>query len=190
MHDTARDSWKLSGASPDPQSTNASWDLVGRPVIEGVVVREVRNVLKGNGMVTELFRTDWFDESVLIDQVFQGVLEAHCVSAWHAHAQTIDRLFVNLGTMRVVLYDARRESPTFGTVSELVIGVHRPALVVIPPQVWHGVQNLLNRPSAIVNMPDHAYRYETPDHWRLPFDTDQIPYTFRLSGGPEPRDAL
>jgi hypothetical protein len=30
-------------------------------------------------------------------------------------------------------------------------------------------------------MPDRAYRYEAPDHWRLPSDTDQIPYVFQPS---------
>ncbi len=66
-------------------------------------------------------------------------------------------------------------------VSELVLGLHGPGLVVVPPGVWHGVQNLLNRPSAVVNMPDRAYRYEAPDHWRLPPDTDQIPYRFQVN---------
>ena len=53
----------------------------------------------------------------------------------------MDRLFVSQGLLRVVLYDARPGSETFGQVDELTIGTVRPALVVIPPKVWHGVQN-------------------------------------------------
>jgi len=182
--------WLLEGARPDEQSTDADWNLVGRRLIEGVEVREVRNVPKGNGMVTEIFRRDWFPGEVVVDQVFQAVVEARCVSAWHAHAETIDRLFVNHGLLRIVLYDARRESPTFGQINELVHGLHRPALVVVPPHVWHGVQNLRNRPGALLNLPDRGYRYDAPDHWRLPADSHAIPYTFRSptdgagAGGP------
>lgn len=29
-----------------------------------------------------------------------------------------------------------------------------------------------------VNDIDRAYRYEDPDHWRLPADTGEIPYRF------------
>jgi dTDP-4-dehydrorhamnose 3,5-epimerase len=180
MHDdTDTDSWLPRGARPDEQSTDAEWNFVGRQLIEGVQIREVRNVPKGNGMLTEVFRRDWFDGDVVVDQVFQAVVESRCVSAWHAHATTTDRLCVNQGLMRLVLYDARRESPTFGLVNELVHGLARPALIVVPPRVWHGVQNLLNRPSALLNLPDHGYRYDAPDHWRLPADSKEIPYTFR-----------
>ena len=31
----------------------------------------------------------------------------------------------------------------------------------------------------IVNMPDRAYDYENPDHWRLPPATTKIPYSFK-----------
>ncbi len=188
MHDAG--SWLLEGATRDGQTTDASWTYVGRRLIDGVVIHEVRNVPKSNGMLTEVFRRDWFDAEVVIDQVFQAVVESGCVSAWHAHARTVDRLFVNQGTLRVVLYDAREGSATHGMVNELVLGLHRPALVVVPPRVWHGVENLLNRPGAILNLPDRAYDYATPDHWRMPADTDQIPYRFQRftpAGAPAPQ---
>jgi len=94
--------WLLEGATQDAQSTDADWAIVGRTLIDGVSLREVRNVPKGNGMITEVFRRDRFDREIEIDQVFQAVVESHCVSAWHAHEHTVDRLFVNLGLMRVV----------------------------------------------------------------------------------------
>ena len=117
--------------------------------------------------------------SHLVDQVFQVILNAHGISAWHVHGHTIDRLFIASGHARVVLYDARLESPSHGRVMELLLDEHRPQLVVVPPGVWHGVQNLDNVPAMVVNMPDKAYNYERPDHWRLPQDTSEIPYTFK-----------
>lgn len=171
--------WLLEGATRDGQTTDADWGFVGRQLIEGVTIREVRNVPKGNGMITEVFRRDWFDEEIVVDQIFQAVLESHCVSAWHAHEKAVDRLFVNQGTIRVVLYDAREGSSTYGMINEIVAGLHRPALVIIPAMVWHGVQNLVNRPSAVLNLPDRAYQYGSPDHWRVSSDTPAIPYTFR-----------
>ena len=113
-----------------------------------------------------------------MDQVFQVLLQPNGLSAWHAHAVTTDRLFVNHGQIKIVLYDARPQSPTHGVINEYRLGTVRPALLVVPPQVWHGVQNLSHEPSLLLNLVDEAYRYEDPDHWRLPPDTDQIPYSF------------
>jgi dTDP-4-dehydrorhamnose 3,5-epimerase len=80
--------------------------------------------------------------------------------------------------VKLVLYDSRPGSPTGGLVQELRMGPLRPMLVVVPRRVWHGVQNIGGGPCRILNLPDRAYEYESPDHWRLAHDTDQIPYLF------------
>jgi dTDP-4-dehydrorhamnose 3,5-epimerase len=171
-------SWLLQGATKDGQTVSGEWQRVDQPLIDGVEVKEIRNVIKRNGHLTELFRRDWFDRCGEVGQVFQVVLMPGAISAWHAHAVTTDRLFVTHGTMRIVLYDGRDDSPTRGTVNEFLANGSRPALFVVPPRVWHAVQTVSGEPGIIVNMPNHAYCYEDPDHWRLPADTDEIPYRF------------
>jgi len=54
----------------------------------------------------------------------------------------------------------------------------RPALLVIPPRIWHGIQNLSPSTSTFVNYFDEQYAYDNPDDWRLPPDTEEIPYRF------------
>jgi dTDP-4-dehydrorhamnose 3,5-epimerase len=125
-----------------------------------------------------LFRRDWFDQDAHVDQVFQVLLHARGLSAWHAHAHTTDRLIVSEGYARLVLFDSRPETASRGHVLELLLSARRPQLVVVPPRVWHGVENLGDEPVTVVNLPDRAYQYAEPDHWRLSPDTDQIPYTF------------
>jgi dTDP-4-dehydrorhamnose 3,5-epimerase len=80
--------------------------------------------------------------------------------------------------MKVALFDARSNSRTHKLVNEFRIGLLRPTLIVVPPGVWHGVQNISKEPGCLVNLVDRAYAYEDPDHWRLPFDTSEIPYSF------------
>lgn len=60
--------------------------------------------------------------------------------------------------------------------------------MIVPAGVWHGVQNLDNTPAVIVNIPDRAYQYDRPDHWRLPPNTSEIPYSFK--GPPAPGTAV
>lgn len=170
--------WLVGGAKQDAQSITASWQRAKTTLIDGVDVREISNVPKQDGWLTEVFRADWFGGEATIDQVFQVVLNPGAISAWHAHANTIDRLFVSFGMMRVVLYDNREGSPTRGVVNELRIGSLRPALIVVPARVWHGLQNIGTTAGIVLNLVDRAYEYEDPDHWRVAADSAEIPFKF------------
>jgi dTDP-4-dehydrorhamnose 3,5-epimerase len=86
--------------------------------------------------------------------------------------------FVSYGRARVVLYDGREDSPTHGVVNEFRFGTIRPAMIHIPPRVWHGVQNVGDEVAILVNIVDRAYDYEDPDHWRVPADSPEIPFRF------------
>ena len=168
----------IPGSRKDTQSITADW-LRLEDLIDGVQVREVKNVGKRQGgVLTEIFRRDWDLDEGTVDQIFQNILQPGEVSGWHVHQFTIDRIFVNWGRMRIGLYDARAASPSFGRANEFHFGIDRPALVVIPPGVWHAVQNNTGVAAALINIVDKAYQYEDPDHWRLPIDTPEIPYKF------------
>lgn len=168
--------WLLEGATKDSQTITARWEPSNLNLIEGVRIREIDHVPKRDGYLTELFRRDWKLDDLDVDQIFQVVLNPAAVSAWHAHEFTTDRLFISHGLVQIALYDAREESPTRGTVNEFRFGTVRPALVVVPPRVWHGLKSSSPRPSSILNIVDRAYDYEDPDHWRIPSDSPEIPF--------------
>lgn len=170
--------WEIDGAVKDPKSITAQWNPSNLNLIDGVKVKEVKNVVKNNGFLTEIYRQDWELDNLTIDQIFQVSLLPGGISAWHAHEVTTDRIFVNTGLIKVVLYDAREESPTFGQINEFRCGALRPMLIIVPPRVWHGVQNFTNEQAALLNIVDRAYQYDNPDHWRIPLDSPEIPYTF------------
>jgi dTDP-4-dehydrorhamnose 3,5-epimerase len=167
----------LPGATKDEQSVTADWTVL-QDRIDGVELIEVRHVLRESGHVTEMLRSDWFGTDLEVDQVFQVTLRGGAISAWHVHLRTTDRLFVNAGEVKIALYDSRPESPTHGMVNEFRLGDRRPGLVIVPAGVWHGLKNLQPEQSTVLNVVDRAYEYADPDHWRLPADTPEIPYSF------------
>lgn len=171
----------------DAQSITRDWQLLREP-IAGVDVRETKNVLKDNGYVTEIWRDDWGLAPASVAQVFQALIEPRGISAWHVHAHATDRLFANHGRLKIVLYDARADSASAGRVNVFHCGTARPMLITVPPGVWHGVQNVGAAPALLLNLPDRAYAYEAPDHWRLPHDTERIPYSFEPGAGPQRGD--
>jgi dTDP-4-dehydrorhamnose 3,5-epimerase len=170
--------WKLNGAQKDEQSIVANKQEMIQELIEGVVVREIKNVPKHNGYLTEIYRKDFNLDNLGVDQIFQVTLLPKGISAWHAHEYTTDKIFVNQGLIRIVIYDGRVASPTYKKLNTFIFGTTRPALVIIPPKVWHGVQNISNEISSLINVVDEAYQYENPDHWRVPKDSPDIPFTF------------
>lgn len=151
---------------------------MGCPLIAGVVLKEILSVPCKDRVITEVYRRDWFDSEVQVGQVFQSLVYPGAVLAWHAHERTTDRLFVSQGMLKAVLFDSRRDSRTFGLVNEICMSISRPRLLVVPPRVWHGIQNTSREFVTLLNSPDQPYCYKDPDHWRLPPDSNQIPYTF------------
>lgn len=160
----------------DRQLVRSDWTPADQTPIQGVVTRQITNVLTNNGYLTEIWRSDWHLDGLPVGQVFQRVLEPAAVSGWHSHLHTSDRLFCASGRLLIALYDARCESPSHGKTALFRIGAERPAIVVVPPGVWHGVRNIGAIPATMLNVVDLAYDYEDPDHYRLPADTPLIPY--------------
>jgi dTDP-4-dehydrorhamnose 3,5-epimerase len=161
----------------DPAHINRDW-VVDRRLIDGVKTREVRNVVTGNGITTELFRVDWDFVEGTVQQTIHVALRGQAISAWHQHRERWDYIFVVGGHLRIVLFDPREGSPTRGQVDVLHLSPLRPMLVAVPPCVWHGVQNLSREVSCFVNMFDRPYDYSNPDEWRLPADSPDVPYRF------------
>jgi dTDP-4-dehydrorhamnose 3,5-epimerase len=172
----------LPGARKDGQQVTSTWQKVA-PAIGGVVAHEVLHVLRDHGVITENYRSAWDSTGLPVTHVYQSRLFPGAIGAWSCHATSIDRLFVNQGHVKVVLFDDRDDSSTRGLLMELHVGDARPTFLIVPPGVWHGLHNLGASDALMLNFPTSAYDYEDPDHYRLPFDTDQIPYSWGGAGG-------
>lgn len=172
----------LRGARKDKQLVTPRWQRV-QERISGVVVHEVLHVPRDHGVITEVFRPEWDPSGCPVVHVYQSRLFPGAIGAWSCHMLTIDRLFVNQGHLKMVLYDGREESTTHRQVMELHVGDARPAFLVVPIGVWHGLQNLGASDALMLNCPTRAYDYEDPDHYRLPWDSPEIPYSWTPSSG-------
>jgi dTDP-4-dehydrorhamnose 3,5-epimerase len=161
----------------DEAHIDSDW-TIARDLIDGVAVREVRNIVTANGVTTELYRPDWGIVEGEVRQAIHVALRGNAISAWHQHRDRWDYIFVVGGHLRVVLHDPREDSPTHGQTDVFHLSPRRPQLLAVPPWIWHGVQNLLTGVSCFVNLFNKPYDYEDPDEYRLPVDTPEIPYTF------------
>ena len=153
----------IKTAKKDLQVISEDWHLL-KETIEGVHIKEVLHVPRDHGVITEIFRPEWDPTGMPVVQVYQSRLFPGAIGAWSCHARTVDRLFVNQGHLKAVLYDGREDSPTYGMINEVLLGDARPAFVVIPIGVWHGLQNLgtLRRPGSQPPHPGLQLRRSRP----------------------------
>lgn len=152
------------------------------PLIAGLRLLPTRPVPHEDGHVTEIARIDWEGLDQPIVQVHMTTTLAGRVRAWGLHRRGTDRLFVASGLVKIVCYDGRRESATFGRINEFTLSDRNPGLVIVPVGLYHGWKNIGTSEAIIVNMPTIAYDYDRPDALDLPWDSaaarEIIPYTW------------
>jgi dTDP-4-dehydrorhamnose 3,5-epimerase len=68
-------------------------------------------------------------------------------------------------------------------VARFITGEGKPLLVSIPPGVYHGWKCISEEEAFVVNVPTEPYRNGEPDEFRLPPDSDQVPYRWVLTPG-------
>jgi dTDP-4-dehydrorhamnose 3,5-epimerase len=147
--------------------------------IAGVVVHEGGNIITRNGHTTELFSSPWDLPVDCVRHVIHVSLRPAAISAWHMHERQTDQIIAVDGMLKLVLHDPRDDSPTNGQTDVFHLSPMRPTLVLIPPGVWHGIQNMNAASfSSFINLFDRPYEHDSPDEWRLPLRNDVIPFDF------------
>ena len=167
----------LKDAKKDKQTATADGKLT-RTLLDGITPKETSNIITGNGITTEIYRPEWPIGPDQVRHIIHATLRANAISAWHVHEYQTDTIFVTNGSIKLVLFDDRPESTTRGDVNVFLLSRLRPTLITIPPGIWHGLQNMESFESSFINYFDRPYTYEDPDEWRLPLNTDKIPYRF------------
>ena len=151
-------------------------------MIEGVVFKPLRVVPDERGRLMEILRCDdeLFEKfgQVYMTTTFPGVIKA-----WHFHKNQDDNAAVVRGMLKVALYDDRSDSSTHGEVNEFFIGEHKPSILHIPKGIYHGWKCVGQTEAIVVNCVTEPFNREEPDEFRLPFDTDKIPYDWDIKMG-------
>jgi dTDP-4-dehydrorhamnose 3,5-epimerase len=151
--------------------------------IEGVIVRRAITQTDERGTLCEILNPAWGVHPAPLVYVYQFTVRPAKIKGWHSHRLHDDRIFISRGEVRVVLYDSRADSPTFGLINEIFrTGLDRD-LMVIPAGVYHAHQNVGSEDALFVSMPSRPYNHDDPDVYRLPVNNDVIPYRFEHTLG-------
>lgn len=146
-------------------------------MIQGVKVKKLKVILDERGRLMEMLRND--DELFIkFGQVYLTTAYPGVIKAWHYHKIQTDHFVVVHGIMKIVLYDGRKDSATFGQIDEYFAGVHNPVLIQIPPMVMHGFKCISEHEAIVINCPTELYNYESPDEYRIDPHSSEISYNW------------
>jgi len=153
-----------------------------KATIDGVHIKDLKVIPDERGWLMEILRCDdpTFQQ---FGQVYLSTAYPGVVKAWHYHKLQTDNFTCVRGMMKVALYDDREDSPTYKVLMELFAGEKNPILISVPPGVYHGFKAVGAETAYFVSIPTLPYNYEEPDEYRLPPDTNEIPYDWGLAPG-------
>jgi dTDP-4-dehydrorhamnose 3,5-epimerase len=146
-------------------------------MIDGVQITPLRQIIDERGSVMHMLKStdpifDKFGE-IYFSGVFPDV-----VKGWHIHTKMTLNYSVPVGRIKLVLYDDRPSSKTFGEVQEIFLGPDNYCLVTIPPNIWNGFKGIGTEMALVANCSDIPH--DPTEIRRLDPADNHIPYDWVL----------
>jgi dTDP-4-dehydrorhamnose 3,5-epimerase len=151
-------------------------DYSKKPVIDGVKIVELKNIVGEDGNFSELMRLSENGESqeflgFFVKQISSSHILGGAIKAWHIHLNQEDVWHIQPHNKMIVgLLDARKNSPTKDTTMRLSLGGGKAHLLYIPRGVAHGAVNISKKPGTIIYFVNQQFNIENPDEHRLPWN--------------------
>jgi dTDP-4-dehydrorhamnose 3,5-epimerase len=150
--------------------------------IDGVEIKELEAHRDSRGLVMEVLRCDdrIFEK---FGQVYITTCKPGIAKAWHYHIGQAESFTCVKGVLKLVLYDGRKDSKTYGSVEEFRISLDNPILVKIPAYVMHGFECGTDEELIAISIKTEPYNPKTPDKIKLAFNDPSIPYKWDSKEG-------
>ncbi len=146
-------------------------------MISGVEIIPLKQIPDERGKVMHMLRADapHFER---FGEIYFSVVYPGVVKGWHIHREMTLNYAVVSGTIKLVLYDPRADSPSRGEIQEIFTGEDNYFLVKIPPGIYNGFKGTGVKPAIVANCATIPY---SPDEIsRLEPFSKEIPYDWGL----------
>jgi dTDP-4-dehydrorhamnose 3,5-epimerase len=171
--------------TPAGRQDEPTVDADGLPLdtIDGVVFSRLAPHADHRGSLIEIVNfTQRFWEAEIVYAYCITILPGR-IKGWGMHKLQADRYFLASGSVRVVLYDGREGSASYGQFGIYHLTRAAPGLLLIPPGVWHADQNWGDDEAIVINFPTRPYDPNAPDKYRIDPHSGEIPFDWTLRDG-------
>lgn len=127
-------------------------------IIRDVVVRPAKKYADGRGWLAEIFRSDEIMQDNMPVMGYVSATRPGVARGPHEHREQTDVFgFIGPGSLKIRLWDNRKESSTYGVIQTIDVGEVNPVVVVVPPGVVHGYRNISSVDAIVLNFPNRLY---------------------------------
>lgn len=95
------------------------------------------------------------------------------IKAWKKHNDMTLNLVVPVGKLKFVIYDPRKNSPTYGQFDEIILSPDNYQRLTVPPGVWCGFQGL-GKLNMLLNVADMLH--DPNESERMEIENDLFKY--------------
>lgn len=126
--------------------------------IHDVTARPLNKFLDERGWLAELFRDDELEAGIVPAMAYISMTRPGVARGPHEHREQTDYFcFIGPSNFKVYLWDARPDSPSYGTKQVLFAGLDAPMTLVVPPGVVHAYRNVGSDNGIVFNAPNRLY---------------------------------
>lgn len=149
-------------------------------MIKGVEIKKLVVHQDKRGFFCELIRkSDKFFKNCQFAQLSHSKVNKGVFKAWHLHKKQTDWMYCAVGDVKLILYDRRKDSKSYGQLMKVEMGEKFGRQVVkIPPGVAHGYK-VINGPAQMIYLMD--WEYDPEDELRIPHDDPEIGYDWQAA---------
>lgn len=138
--------------------------------IKGVAFVALVPNVDDRGYLIEILRATDLHFTTFGQVYIVGNLARGVIRAFHKHQVLWDWFFISYGAAKFVLVDDRQDSPTYGQMNIFVTSARNPALLAIPPGVFHGWMSLEDD-TQLISIASDVYNRGHPDEVRISPDS-------------------
>jgi dTDP-4-dehydrorhamnose 3,5-epimerase len=144
-------------------------------VISGVQLLDLKQVHDERGSVARMLssKDPWFSG---FGEIYFSTIHPNAVKAWRKHKIMTANYACIEGVVRIVLYDDRLESKTFGELNEFILSPNNYKLLVIAAGIWSGFMGLGEKTSIIANCASIVH--DDNEVERIPYNSKDIIYNW------------
>lgn len=129
--------------------------------IHDVVIKSLKKFTDQRGWLSEMFRNDELPKGFTPAMSYISMTVPGVARGPHEHVDQTDYFcFIGPANFRVYLWDARKDSPTYGIKQTVSAGIDTPLSMTVPPGVVHAYKNISNENGIVFNAPDRLYAGE------------------------------
>ncbi len=144
-------------------------------MIDGVIITKRKQIIDERGKIMHMLRND---EKIFksFGEIYFSCIFPGKIKAWHLHKKMTLNYVVVKGKIKLVLFDDRKKSNSYGKIQEIVLSNDNYSLITVPPLIWNGFISLDDKTSIIANCSDIPHEHD--EILRKSYNDKYIPYSW------------